>query len=63
MAKKPFHFTERDPKVRCMTCGKPIQKTVIARKKNNPKRCFKDHKRWLTAELMRKNAERKSRGL
>lgn len=63
MAKKPFDFTARDTKVRCITCGKPIKKNVIARKKNKPKRCYKDHKRWVTAELMRKNAERKSRGL
>lgn len=60
--KKPFHFTERDPRVRCITCGKPLKKNVIARKVVKPKRCYKDHKRWLSAEIIRKNLERESRG-
>jgi len=61
MPKKPFHFSERDPSVRCITCGRSLKKNVITRKANKPKRCYKDGRRWRSTEIIRKNIEREKR--
>lgn len=38
--KKPFSYTERDPKVRCKKCGRGIKKNVIQRKSRPPDLCY-----------------------
>ena len=39
--KKPYSHEERDEKVRCVTCGRPLKKNLIARKtKGVPDKCY-----------------------
>ena len=39
--KKPFHFTERTPDVRCLQCGRPLKNNLVARKEFKPTLCYK----------------------
>ena len=43
MAKKPYKHTERDEKVRCVVCNRPLKKNVVERKVKTPKKCYKHH--------------------
>lgn len=55
MAKKPFHFTDRDPNVKCRTCGRPIKRNLIFRKQSKPELCFKHHMQYkMIAQNIRK---------
>jgi len=42
--KKPYKFTEMSH-LTCENCSKPLKMNVVARKLNEPRKCFKCHTR------------------
>jgi len=59
MAKKPYKHTERDEKVRCVVCNRPLKKNVVERKVKTPKKCYKHH---TEEERARRNNTKQRRG-
>ncbi len=41
--RKPYKHTDRDEKVRCVVCGRPLKRNVVERKGKRPDKCYKHH--------------------